>query len=926
MQRNQISRLVLIAAFCSLDLLFSFSSLAADRYFTNVLGGNFTNKTLWMTGIVPTNNDRVFFTNNTARQIDFTMNATNASVFFSNSVATTFTGNVASSTWYVTNQFAAALVSGSTSSFILTSGTIVVTNGAGTASVVAGGAGKGTISLFGGDMIVDHIYQTNYMNSDIDIDFGSTLTILGDSRFSTNNTSSVMIIGSQSSSLVSSLIVLGGTTAFEDSTVIVGNSSGSKGNLTVSGSGIVTSDGTIDLGNTGSGSHGEIWVTNGGKVFGLNGLFMDSGWSNLVVISGSGSTMTNAQELYVGEAGSSSFNLMIVSNGGFYSTRQLIVGSAGNSNGVIVTDGGHFHGGTIGHNIGSSSSSNSYFIVTGAGSIADFEQSLSMGANSTGIKSTLIVSNGGGVSNVRVRLGNIGGENNILVSDVGSYITNTGRSWLGVQSGTNTFTISNGGAYYGFQFQISSNDNAINNKLVIDGYGSIMRLNAGFLVGSNDDIGFGKGSVIIQNEGTLQTPSITNGYSGFGEITNFRGVYQFATADPNIVTNAGGHIVITNGTISFKSINNAPVFITNDLSRLTWQGSNSYMLNEATNAIFSSYTFTNGLGATNYNQLVLMGSGSMWQATNILMGVGASIYYTNTTASTFGLITNSGAIQIAGPATTVTNLGNVVLTAAGTILNLSGTNTFDGPVFLAGNAKIQTLDDYLTMNGTLTNNGSLLTVSNAANSTLEIGSLISGTGGLTHTGAGKLSLSSSNSFSGNITNNLGTLSIDQTYAISGLTGSTIVNGGTLLFNVSATNTTAGVILNGGTIQETDTNLSLGALTVSANSTVQLGSGGGIGRIRFASGTNTVGSGAKLTIYGWSWNSGLTGGSDDLIFFTSTSFETASFLNNVTFFGTGGGARVLSSGELVPITPEPSSIVSGSILIILMVKRLKRRSL
>jgi fibronectin-binding autotransporter adhesin len=194
---------------------------------------------------------------------------------------------------------------------------------------------------------------------------------------------------------------------------------------------------------------------------------------------------------------------------------------------------------------------------------------------------------------------------------------------------------------------------------------------------------------------------------------------------------------------------------------------------------------------------------------------------------------------------------------------------------------------------------------------------------LVKTGAGTLTLSGNNSaFNGPVTNSAGTIEILNANAL-GTTSSIFNNGGTLLFNVGYTNTGAAVTLASGEIKEIDQNVSLGALTLSSDSTLTLNSGGSSGSMRFASGTNT--SGGMLTIYGWNYNSATDSGSDDLIFFTSTSIETSSFLNNITFYGLGAGARLLSTGELVPITPEPNTFILGGMVLVLLAVQFTRKN-
>lgn len=902
---------------------------AANLFFTNSLGGDFTNKTLWMTGVVPVLADTANFTNNTARQISWTINATNANAFFNPTLSgIAYTQAIGSSTWYVTNQYIVAQNGTSTSIVTMTSGTLVVTNAGGTASMIIGQSGDGTFNLNGGTVIVDHVYVTNANASSLEID-GGTLTIKDDSIFGTNargSSARESLRVAISSANNSTLNIIGGTT-FMFTNLVVGDNSGSTGFVNVIGSStIVSNRGQFYVGDNSGGN--TLTISNGAKVWVNREIFIGNGVganSNTILITDSGTAVTNGQEI----SANRSFNQLLISNGAVYSTVQLIWGNnaAGTNNLVDVSTGARFQAGSSSH-VGNSGISN-MLMVRDAGTLVEYKTFMMMGNNASGRFNQIIITNGGSISGATTVVGNSGGDGNkITVTGTGSSWTNNADMFIGIDASSNTILINQGAAMYGDRVVISSNSATVNNMLVISNAGSIFRATSA-IVGSNA-LGNGtSGVILITDRGTLEANSITNGLFGTGNITNINGVFQFTTAAPSIMTNAGGTIFLTNGVISYRDVANAPVLITNNVSRISMFGSNTFMLNNSTNAILSSYTFTNGFGATNFAHLELVNGNTRWQATNTLIGATGTMIVSNTAASTFGTITNAGTIMIAGDGTTLTNEGNLILIgngagSEGALVNLVGTNTVSGPILLGGNSTIGSDDGKLILKGTLTNNTSLVIVTNAGTSTVEIDSLISGTGGIVHSGNGTLSLASSNSFSGNITNTSGTISIDQTYAISGLTGSTVLNGGTLLFNVSATNTTAGVILNGGTIQETDTNLSLGALTVSANSSIQLGSGGGLGRIRFATGTNTVGSGAKLTIYGWSWNSALSGGSDDLIFFTSTTFETASFLNNVTFFGTGGGARILTSGELVPITPEPSSIWCGTMLIALGLKQLRKR--
>jgi fibronectin-binding autotransporter adhesin len=78
--------------------------------------------------------------------------------------------------------------------------------------------------------------------------------------------------------------------------------------------------------------------------------------------------------------------------------------------------------------------------------------------------------------------------------------------------------------------------------------------------------------------------------------------------------------------------------------------------------------------------------------------------------------------------------------------------------------------------------------------TATVGSVISGSGGLTKAGAGTLVLTATNTFTGNITISAGTLKIDGTGTLeSGNYDGTISNAGTLHYSSTTDQTLAGVI-------------------------------------------------------------------------------------------------------------------------------------
>lgn len=215
--------------------------------------------------------------------------------------------------------------------------------------------------------------------------------------------------------------------------------------------------------------------------------------------------------------------------------------------------------------------------------------------------------------------------------------------------------------------------------------------------------------------------------------------------------------------------------------------------------------------------------------------------------------------------------------------------------------------------------GALTTGGNNATTTLS--GAISGAGTVTKNGTGTMTLSGANTFTGATTINGGTLNASATNALGSTTAITINAGATLLLSGAGisdrVNNAATVNLNGGSIAASG-NLSetLGALTLSANSTIDMGTGSS--SLTFASVTNP--SSSVLTVSNW------TSGGTDRIYFTNTSGLTPAFLAQIQFSGYGVGATIIGN-ELVPVSsaiPESDNLIGGLLLLLLIAGREYRR--
>jgi len=174
-------------------------------------------------------------------------------------------------------------------------------------------------------------------------------------------------------------------------------------------------------------------------------------------------------------------------------------------------------------------------------------------------------------------------------------------------------------------------------------------------------------------------------------------------------------------------------------------------------------------------------------------------------------------------------------------------------------------------------------------------------------------------------NGIGTLTLGGTSANT-YTGGTTLTGGAL--TLGADNALGGAsgsfAFNGGNLQANNHGFSIGALSLSASSSLTLSDDLTHSSLTFSSATWSAGD---LSIYNWSGT--LAGGGDDKIYITPDSADP-SFLNHVIWKGFLGGsdlqgAIVLgSTGELIPV-PEPATWFAGlGALGILGVTMLKKR--
>ena len=421
----------------------------------------------------------------------------------------------------------------------------------------------------------------------------------------------------------------------------------------------------------------------------------------------------------------------------------------------------------------------------------------------------------------------------------------------------------------GNTISLGGNDQSTTYSGTINGTGGLAKAGNGTLTlsGSNTYTG---GTTV--NSGTLVLGHATNTLADTGAVTINGGVLSIGSNSDTVgaFTLAGGSLIGTTGTLSA-----------------------------------SSFTFQNGTVSA-----ILGGAGSLTKSTADSL--------TLSTANSF-----SGGITLAN-GTLI--LANTNAPGSGTITQSNGSSllVFDTTGTITNNMSIYNVraNQTVTLSGGITVNNATFDVDDG--DTLTISGGIAGSGGVTKNGAGTLVLSGDNSFTGATTVNTGTLQATAANAL-GSTSSVVVNtGGSLLVTAgNSINNTASVTLGGGTLSMNGTfNESVGALTLAANSIIDLN--GFDGTLTFSS----VGSwedGTTLSITNWNGVNQYgtpvgSGIANRHVVFTNTS-GLASYLDRISFysgdFGQGFAGTAFEigfTGEIAPV-PEPETWATGALLLL-----------
>ena len=805
--------------------------------------------------------------------------------FFTNNSTTAgaqllFAGNVVGNTAATPSTLTLNGTNGGTISGVISNGTAggtvaLTKSGAGTWTLVAANTYTGTTSVTGGTLKLDFANlatPTNLVNSGSGLSLaGGTLSILGKSAATTNQTFASLTVGAGANKI--SLTPVGGGTAGLIITAAVSPGQSAHGSVQFGTTGTTTLSGNLTsalLVNTQSDPYATFgtddWAATsaGGVVQAAAYTNAATGFTatvnNTVTGSFTASTTIDINSLRFADATGRTvtFNtntltargILVASTAGVSALNGsgFIRGSA--PNGVNVNDFNIIQNSandfTLGANLNVNTSSRTISLVkagtgkliltnTNGYSAGTFinEGTIQIGANGT--SSTTGALGTGNVTNNGALIFN---RSNALIDN--NVITGTGTL---TQSGTGTLTLGGATSSYTGTTTISAGAVSISVDPNIGASAAALLLNGGtltttaFITGSHAITVGASGGTINVNASQYYL-NTTNRLLGSGTLTVTGGngtlVMNVGNVRADQTNTYSGNMIIQNGG-SFEygaagAVGAGATFNVNSNGELIAQGNAAVTV---TNAITS-----NG-GTLSFENLGNLGvfGGTVSLGTNGV-AVGLRDWYNYATARSGaigGVISGAGALSV--------NSGTS--TTAG-VLTLSGANTYSGATTVTGSALKAGVASVANTNGAFGNN-SAITLANIASTTLDItgfntqiGSLTGGgvTGGNVTLGAAALTIggntNASNTSFGGIISGIGGSVIKagtgtQTFTgANAYTGATAVNAGTLTLSGSGTvGTGASLTMGGGALDLGTTSQTVGAVSITAaaasGNTIQTGS-------------------------------------------------------------------------------------------------------
>ncbi len=679
---------------------------------------------------------------------------------------------------------------GNTSNLVIASGATFDLNGY--VDTIGSLAGSGSVSLGGATLTIDGDGETTEFSGIISGAGGiaktgtDTLILSGANTYAGLTTVSAGVLNIRHSQ------ALGSTAA--GTTVTSGEELQLQGNITVGAE-------SLSITGTGAGSTGALRNISGDNVWG--GLVTLTGTSQITVDSGS-------LDLSGGVAGSNT--ALTLTGAGDLTISGVALGSGAlnkRNTGTLTLSGPNSSTGAM--TIGTSGGA-----ATGTVRL-DSDDALSSGTL-TLYAGTLDLDGNSATTGALVLGGGVAGSSVSIVTDDG-VLTLGGNVTYSATNNTNGATISGyldlGSANRTFNI---GNSSATTEDVVID---AIMSGTGGLNKAT------GTGTLVLSGANTY-TGATTVGAG----VLNIRHSQALGSTDTGTTVTSGDELQLQGGiaigaeTLSITgtgvSSNGALHSVSGDNS---WAGAVTLTGNALINASADSLSLTGGISGTN-RTLTLAGDGNVSVA-SITTGSGGLIKsgagtatLTGTSTYTGSTAVNSGTLQLGADDSASTS--SALSVASGATFSLNG---FDGSVATIAGA------------GTIHLDGGTLSTAGTGTTTFS-GSMI-GDGGFTKGGSGTLTLTGTNSYTGNTDVSAGILRIGANNSLGAATAVTVATGAT--FDVNDRTQAVATIAGAGAID-----LGSGALsTTGTGSTTYSGTMSGTGTFTKAgsgtltlSGTNT----------------------------------------------------------------------------------------
>lgn len=633
------------------------------------------------------------------------------------------------------------------------------------------------------------------------------------------------------------LVISNGGTLSTVDKVHIGDMTGSRGYVSVTGNGSSLTVGDLTVGFAGEGT---LSVADGGHF--STASFMNVGGGNYgqlgtgsLLIDGSGSTVEIGADMMIAAFGDGSNGSVTLSNGGVLSVGNQVQMLAVNATGSAVINIGAaaseaaMAAGTLDTPLVDLNTSGSLVfnhtetdysfasVIGGSGAISHMAGITTLTANNAGFSGTTRVSGGTLLIGEQGVSGTLGGTVNVLAGgtlggagSVGQTDVTAGGILSGQQGQVLTFTD-------GLTLDSGSTINvALGNPSATALFDVDGNLTLDGTLNITDQGGFGTGVYRLFDYGSLVNNGLDIGNTPSGLVAGSLSVQTAIAGQINLVNTNGQALGFWDGANVAAYDNNSI-----DGGSGTWRADgrnwtgadgavNGPFQPNPTYAVFQSMAGTvsvdDSAGAISVTGMQFAVDGYRIEGDSIaLQGTGGESVFR------VGDGTTIGAAVTATIASSLTGASKLVKTDYGTLI-LSGSNSYTGGTeFRAGTVSVSSDDNLGAATAGLTFNGGALattagfvtdrhvelagtgTFEVAANTELGLTGAVTGSGDLTKSGAGTLRLSNAANSYGNTLVQSGTLIGDAT-SIAGNIG----NAGTVVFDTSMENSFAGNIsgLNG----------------------------------------------------------------------------------------------------------------------------------